>query len=77
MEGVEASAEDGSHHNNPDNIYVELNNQPSELFQTVKDLKVELQTVKEHDNERILKEQEDINQILLEKLHNEGKDKRK
>ena len=57
MEGVEASAEDGSHHNNLDNTYVELNNQPSELLQTVKDLKVELQDVKE-DNERILRAQE-------------------
>ena len=37
MEGVEACAKDGSHHNNPDNIYVELNNQPSEFLQTVKD----------------------------------------
>ena len=46
--------EDGSHHNNPDNIYVELNNQPYELLQTTKDLKTELQTVKE-DNERILR----------------------
>ena len=36
MEGVEASAENLSQHNNPDNIYVELNNQPSELLQTVK-----------------------------------------
>ena len=76
MEGVKACAEDGSHHNNPYNIYVELNNQPSKLLQTVKDLKAELQTVKEH-NERILREQEELNQILLEKLHNEGKDKRK
>ena len=47
MEGVEASAEDGSHHNNPDNIYVKLNNQLSELLQTVKDLRAGLQTVKE------------------------------
>ena len=29
MEGVEASTENESHHNNPSNIYVELNNQPS------------------------------------------------
>ena len=49
MEGDEASAENGSHHNNPENIYVELNNQPSELLQTVKELKDELQTV-EVDN---------------------------
>ena len=39
MEGVEASVEDGSHHNNLDNIYVELNNQPSELLETEKILK--------------------------------------
>ena len=48
MEGVETSAEDGSHHNNLDNIYVELNNQPSELLQTVKDLRAELKIVSEH-----------------------------
>ena len=76
MEGVEASAKDGSHHNNPDNIYMELNNQLSELLQTIKDLKAELRNVKE-DNERIIRAQEELNQILLDKLHNEGKDKRK
>ena len=76
MEGVEECAEDGLHHNNPNNIYVELNNQPSELLQTVKDLKVELQNVKE-DNERILRAHEELNQILMDKLHNDGKDKRK
>ena len=74
MEGVEASAEDGSYHNNPDNIYVELNNQPYELLQTLKDIKFELQTVKEY-NERILRAQEELNQILLDKIYNEGKDK--
>ena len=45
MEGVEASVEDGSHQNeqnNPDNLYVELNNQPFELLQTVRDFNVEL-----------------------------------
>ena len=42
MEGVEASAENGSQHNNPDNIYVELNNLASKLLQTVKYLKDEL-----------------------------------
>ena len=76
MKGVEAFAEDGSHHNNPDNIYVELNNQLSELLQTVKYLRAELQTVKE-DNERILRAREELNQILLDKIHNGGKDKRK
>ena len=74
MEGVEASSEDGSHHSNPNNIYVELNNQPSELLQTVKDLRVELQTVKE-DNERILRAHAELNHISLVKIHNGGKDK--
>ena len=36
MEGVEAYSKDGSHHNNTDNIYVELNNQPYEFLQTGK-----------------------------------------
>ena len=71
MEGIKASAENGSQHNNPHNIYVELNNQPSELLQIVKELKDELNTVKV-DNERIL----ELNQILLDKIHNRGKDKR-
>ena len=53
MEGVEAFAGNGSQHNNPDNICVELNNPPSELLKTVKDLKDKLQTVK-MDNERIM-----------------------
>ena len=77
MEGVEASAEDGSHHNNLDNIYVELNNQPLELLETVKYLRDELQTIKVQDNERILRAQEELNQILLDKIHNGGKDKRR
>ena len=76
IEAVEAFVQDGSHHKNLDNIYMELNNQPSELLQTVKDLKAELWTVKE-GNERILREHEELNQILLDKLHNKGKDKRK
>ena len=71
MEGVEASAENGSQHNNTYNIYVELNNPPSELLQPVKELKYEQQTVK-IDNERIL----ELNQMLLDKIHNRGKDKR-
>ena len=76
MEGVEASTKDGSHHNNPDNIYVELNNQPPKLLQNVKDLRVELQTVKEA-NERLIRAQEELNKILLDKIHKGGKDKRK
>ena len=44
MEAVEASAENGSQHNNPDNFYVEMNN--PELLQIVRELENELQTVK-------------------------------
>ena len=40
MEGVKACAEDRSHHNNPDNLYAELNSQPSESLKTIKNLKV-------------------------------------
>ena len=69
MEDVEASAENGSQHNNPDNFYVDLNN--LELIQIVKELKEELQTVK-LDNERIL----EMNQMLLDNMNNKGKDKR-
>ena len=76
MEGFEVSAKDGSHHNNPDNIYVELNNQPSGLLQKVKYLKAKLQIVKE-DNEIILRAREELNQILLDKIHSRSKDKRK
>ena len=68
MEGVEASAENGSQHNNPDKIYVELNN--PELLKIGKELKEELLTVK-IDNERIL----EMNQMLLDNMHNRGKDK--
>ena len=52
MEGVEASVENGSQHKNLDNIYVELNNPPSELLQIVKELKDDLETVK-IDNEKL------------------------
>ena len=62
MEGVEASTEDGSYHNDLDNIYVKLNYQPSELLQIMKDLKDEIQTVKE-DNERIFRAREELNHI--------------
>ena len=69
MEGVEASAENGSQHNNINNIYVQLNNPPSKLLQIVKELKDELQTIKIY-NERIM----ELNEMLLDKIHNIGKD---
>ena len=39
----------------------------SELMQTIKDLKTEMESVKK-DNERILKTQEELNKILMEKF---------
>ena len=68
MEGAEASAENSSQHNNPDNFYVHMNNR--ELLQTIKELNEKLQTVK-LDNERIL----EMNQMLLDNMHNRGKEK--
>ena len=47
----------------------------SELMQTIKDLKTEMESVKK-DNERILKTQEELNQILMENFQNEGRNKR-
>jgi len=46
------------------------------LLQTIRDLKSELQSVKE-DNERILKAQEKLNHILLSKIHNQENEKLK
>ena len=47
----------------------------SELIQTIKDLKTQMESVKK-DNERILKNQEVLNQILIEKFQTEGRSKR-
>ena len=47
----------------------------SELMQTIKGLKTELESVKK-DNERILKTQEELNQILIERFQTEGRNKR-
>ena len=45
-----------------------------ELMQKIKGLKTELESVK-RDNERILKTQEELNQILMEKFQTEGRSK--
>ena len=47
----------------------------SELLQTVKDLKFEMESVKK-ENERILRAQEELNQILMEKFQTEGRGRR-
>ena len=46
-----------------------------ELLQTIKDLKTEMESVK-RENERILKAQEELNQILMEKFQTEGRGRR-
>ena len=47
----------------------------SELMQTIKNLKTEIESVKK-DNEWILKTQEELNQILIEKFQTEGRNRR-
>ena len=47
----------------------------SELLQTIKDLKTEMESVKK-ENERILKVQEELNQILMEKFQTERRSTR-
>ena len=56
-------------------IQEELTNNSSELLQTVKELKTNMESVKK-ENERILRAQEELNQILMERFHTEEKDKR-
>ena len=56
-------------------VIEEVTAHSSELMQTIKGLKTELESVKK-DNERILKTQEDLNQILIEKFQSEGKNRR-
>ena len=47
----------------------------SELLQTVKDLKTEMESVKK-ENERILRAQEELNQFLIEKFKLGGRSRR-
>ena len=72
MEGLEEYAEEGSPLNEQSNsrkepVKEEITNNSSELLQIVKDLKIEMETIKK-ENERILRAQEDLKQILLEKF---------
>ena len=50
-----------------DPIPQDLTTNSSELLQTVKDLKFEMESVKQ-ENERILRAQEELNKILTEKF---------
>ena len=58
-----------------DPIPEDLTTNSSELLQTVKDLKNEMEFVKQ-ENERILRAQEELNQILTEKFQTEGRGRR-
>ena len=58
-----------------DSIPKDLTTNSSELLQTVKDLKSETESVK-RENERILRAQEEMNQILTEKFQIEGRGRR-
>ena len=53
----------------------EITNNSSELLQTIKELKTEMETVKK-ENEIILRGQQELNQILMDKFQSEGKDKK-
>ena len=53
-------------------VIEEVTARSSELMQTIKNLNTEIESVKK-DNERILKTQEELNQILIEKFQTEGK----
>ena len=52
-----------------------ITNTSSKLLQIIQELKTEMETVKK-ENERILRAQVELNQILMERFHTEGKDKR-
>ena len=80
MERLEEYADEESPYTEWDNlqkqpIQEDITNNSSELLQAVKELKSEMESVKK-ENERILRAQEELNQILIEIFHTEGKSKR-
>ena len=58
------------------NMNESRNDNPSKILQIVKDLRKELKQFKE-DNERILKAQEELNNVLLTKIHKHEVEKNK
>ena len=80
MERLEEYAEEESPYTKQDNLQREpiqedITTNSSKLLQIVKELKSEMESVKK-ENERILRAQEELNQILIERFHTEGKGKR-
>ena len=79
MERLEEYADEESPFNEQSNsrresVQEEITNNSSELLQNVKELITEMETIKK-ENEGILRAQEELNQILMEKFQKEEKDK--
>ena len=73
MERLEEFADEDSPFNKQSNskrepVQEEITNNSSELLQTIKELRNEMETVKK-ENERILRAQEELNRILIERFH--------
>jgi len=80
MERLEEYAEDESPFTKQENLQREpiqedITTNSSELLQTVKELKSKMESLKK-ENERILRAQEELNQILTERFHTKGRGKR-
>ena len=80
MERLEEYAEEESPFTEQENIQrdpiqEDITTNSSELLQIVKDLKSEMECVKK-ENERILRAQEELNQILTERFKTEERFKR-
>ena len=80
MERLEEYAKEESPFTEPENLPRDpilefLITNSSELLQTVKYLKSEMESVK-RENERILRAREELNQILTEKFQTEGRGRR-
>ena len=79
MEGLDKYAKGRSLLNEQNNSGKEpckedINNNSSKLLQTVKDIKTKMEIVKK-ENERIIRAQEELNQLLLQNFCNKEKDK--
>ena len=77
---LEEDADEESPYTEWDNLQKEpiqedITNNSFELLQTIKELKLEMESVKK-ENEWILWAQEELNQILIERFHTEGRGKR-
>ena len=63
-----------NYHSRKEPVEEDITNNSFELLQTIKELKTETKTVKK-ENERILRAQEELNQILIDKFQSEVKEK--